>query len=285
MAKRLEHIELAGLRIAYERIGHGPSLVLLHGFFGDSRVWRAQLDAFSDKYEVVAWDAPGCGQSSDPPETFRMHDYGSCLRGFIEALGLERPHVLGLSFGSTLALELYRQSPGLPRTLVLAAAYAGWTGSLPADVVEQRLRQTIPDLDLPAGQVVAKYNSPGLLSEFAPETVLVENASILSDFHPPGMKAMVQALAEADLREVLRLIAVPTLLLYGDRDVRSPVSIGQALQAQIPKSRLVVIPRVGHLSNFEAPERFNAEVRSFLGRLGNYQKRSNRRKRPSVSSP
>jgi len=260
----MEHIEIVGLRIAYERAGHGPPLVLLHGFFGDTRVWRAQLEALSDEYEVVAWDTPGCGQSSDPPGTFRMPDYARCLRGLIEALGMERPHVLGLSFGSTLALELYRQSPQLPRTLVLAAAYAGWTGSLPADVVEQRLRQTIADLDLPADQVVAKYNSPGLLSELAPAAVLVENARIMSDFHPPGMKAMVRALAEADLRDVLRLIDVPTLLLYGDKDVRSPLSVGRALQANIPTSRLVVIPGVGHLSNFEAPERFNDELRVFL---------------------
>ncbi len=265
MEERMKHIEIEGLRIAYERAGQGPPLVLLHGFFGDARVWRPQLNAFSDNYEVVAWDTPGCGQSSDPLETFRMPDYAKCLAGFIEALGLERPHVLGLSFGSTLALELYRRNPQLPRTLVLAAAYAGWTGSLPADVVEQRLRQTIPDLDLPADQVVAKYNSPGLLSELAPAAVLVENARIMSGFHPPGMKTMVRALAEADLRDVLRLIEVPTLLLYGDKDVRSPVSVGQALHAQIPSSRLVVIPGVGHVSNFEAPERFNAEVRSFLG--------------------
>jgi pimeloyl-ACP methyl ester carboxylesterase len=260
----MEHIEIDGLRITYERTGRGPSLVLLHGFFGDTRVWRAQLDAFSDEYDVVAWDTPGCGQSSDPPETFRMPDYARCLRGFLEALRLERPHVLGLSFGSTLALELYRQNPRLPRTLILAAAYAGWAGSLPADVVEQRLRQTIPDLDLSADQVVTKYNSPGLLSESARPAVLLENARIMSDFHPTGMKTMVRALAQADLRDVLRLIHVPTLLLYGDRDVRSPVSVGRALHAQIPASRLVVIPGVAHVSNVEAPERFNAEVRSFL---------------------
>ena len=264
----MEHIEIEGLRIAYERGGEGQALVLLHGFFGDTRVWRPQLEGFSDEFEVVAWDTPGCGQSSDPPETFRMPDYARSLRGFIHALGLERPHVLGLSFGSTLALELYRQSPLLPRTLVLAAAYAGWSGSLPAHVVEERLRQTIPDLDIPADEVVAKYNSPGLLSALAPESVLAENARIMSDFHPSGMKPIVRALAEANLRDVLRFIEIPTLLLYGDEDVRSPISVGQALHAQIPRSKLVVIPGAGHVSNLEAPERFNAEVRSFLRGAG-----------------
>jgi pimeloyl-ACP methyl ester carboxylesterase len=265
----VEQIEIEGLRIAYERAGKGEPLILLHGFFGDTRVWRAQLDELSDEYEVVAWDTPGCGHSSDPAETFRMADYGRCLASFIDALGLKDLHLLGLSFGSTLALELYRQKRHLARSLVLAGAYAGWTGSLPADVVERRLAQTIPDLDLPSDQVVQKYNSPGLLSESAPVTVLAENAAIMSDFHPVGMKVMVRALAEADLRDVLPGIDVPTLLLYGDSDVRSPVSIGEDLHSQIPGSRLVVMPGAGHVSNVDSPELFNAEVRLFLRSVGN----------------
>jgi pimeloyl-ACP methyl ester carboxylesterase len=261
---RLQRVQVHGPRIAYERAGHGPPLVLLHGFFGDSRVWRSQLDDLSDVFTVIAWDTPGCGHSEDPPATFRMRQYAECLAAFVQALDLDRPHVLGLSFGSTLALELYKLNLGLPKTLVLASAYAGWTGSLPAEVVEQRLRQTIPDLDLPADQVITRYNSPGLLTESAPAAVLAGNATIMSEFHPHGMKAMVRALAEADLRDVLPGVEVPTLLLYGDKDVRSPLRLGQELQRQIPNSTLVVIPGAGHLSNFEAPERFNAEVRTFL---------------------
>jgi pimeloyl-ACP methyl ester carboxylesterase len=260
----MEQLELGGHRIAFRRAGSGPALVLLHGFFGDSRVWRKQLEALSDEFTVVAWDGPGCGESSDPPETYRISEYAECLSSFIGALGLDQPHVLGLSFGSTLALELYRQNRGSVRSLVLASAYAGWTGSLPAEVVEQRLRQTIPDLDLPADQVVARYNSPGLLTESAPPAVRYENATIMADFHPGGMKTMVRALAEADLRGALPRIQVPTLLLYGDRDVRSPLTIGADLHAQIPASKLVIIPGVGHLSNVEAADRFNSEVRSFL---------------------
>src|SRR5437899_7194248 len=61
----------SGLRIAYERAGNGPPLVLLHGFVGDGREWRRQVDGLSDQFTVVAWDAPGAGASSDPPESFR----------------------------------------------------------------------------------------------------------------------------------------------------------------------------------------------------------------------
>ncbi len=117
----MDQIEVKGLRIVYQRVGEGPPLVLLHGAFGfDSWAWRRQLDALSDEFTVVAWDMPGCGQSSDPPEGFRSPDYVDCLAAFIKALGLERPHVLGLSFGSQFALDLYRRHPSIPRTLILA---------------------------------------------------------------------------------------------------------------------------------------------------------------------
>jgi pimeloyl-ACP methyl ester carboxylesterase len=132
----MEVLHINGLRIAFRRQGAGPPLVLLHGGLSDSRQWRRQLEALSAAFTVVAWDAPGCGQSSDPPEHFRLADYADCLAAWIAALGLERPHVLGLSFGGGLALELYQRHPTVPRTLVLASAYAGWAGSLPQEALE-----------------------------------------------------------------------------------------------------------------------------------------------------
>jgi pimeloyl-ACP methyl ester carboxylesterase len=75
---------------------------------------------------------------------------------------------------------------------------------------------------------------------------------------------MLHSMAEADLRDVLSRIEVPTLLLYGDVDSRSPLTIGEALHAAIPGSRLTVLAGVGHLSNIEAADRFNREVRAFL---------------------
>ena len=139
----MDELEVQGLRIAYERAGDGPPLILVHGFVGDSREWRRQLDGLSDEFTVVAWDAPGSGRSSDPPPSFRMPDYADSLAAFVDALGLVRPHVAGLSFGGALALELYRRHRANPRSLVLAGAYAGWAGSLPPEVAEERLRLSL----------------------------------------------------------------------------------------------------------------------------------------------
>src|ERR671919_1022763 len=111
----MDQVEVAGLRIAFERAGGGPPLVLVHGAVCDGRVWRRQLDDLSDEFTVVAWDAPGCGRSADPPESFRLPDYSDALAGFIAALDLGRPHVLGHSFGggwpwsSTVGIPQFRR--------------------------------------------------------------------------------------------------------------------------------------------------------------------------------
>jgi pimeloyl-ACP methyl ester carboxylesterase len=78
---------------------------------------------------------------------------------------------------------------------------------------------------------------------------------------------MAHGLAEADLRDVLPTIDVPTLLLHGEADQRSPLRVANALHLAIPRSRLVVMPGLGHECYLESPERFNAEVRGFLWSL------------------
>jgi pimeloyl-ACP methyl ester carboxylesterase len=93
-------------------------------------------------------------------------------------------------------------------------------------------------------------------------------AATVREFHPVGFRAMALASAEADLRPVLGLVSVPTLVLCGDRDTRAPLPVAEALHAAIPGSQLVVLEEVGHVCAVEAPERFNAAIRRFLGGTG-----------------
>ena len=255
--------------IAYRERGTGPPLVLLHGAISDSRVWRWQLDGLSDQFRVLAWDAPGCGRSDEPPEHWRLPDYADCAAAWLNALGVERPHVLGLSWGSCVTLELYRRHPHVPASLVLASAYAGWAGSLPPEQVAARLEGVLAVADLPPEELLDAW--PGLLTDAAPPELVDELVAVWWDnagiVHPVGYRAIAHSLAEADLRDVLSRIDVPTLLLYGDLDPRSPVGVAEDLHARIPTSRLVVMAGVGHVSNPEAPDQFNAHVRAFLTSL------------------
>ncbi|MDZ4351512.1 MAG: alpha/beta fold hydrolase [Arthrobacter sp.] len=259
----METVEVAGLRIAYQRIGQGPALVLFHGAGEDSRIWRAQLEALSDEFTVFAWDAPGCGRSDDPDPKLSAAELGAITAGFLRAAVPAKPHLLGLSWGSMVALELYRGYPGMPASLVLASAYAGWAGSLPPEEVERRYAQVLAEIDQPPEKFIDEW-LPTLFTGKADPAVVAEASRIMADVRPAGMRALLSASGRADYRPVLSTISIPTLLLQGADDQRSPLNVAHELNRRIPGSKLAVIPDVGHLAQLEAPEAFNTEVRNFL---------------------
>ena len=257
-----ELVDVDGLSIGYHRAGSGPPLMLLHGYVGDGlATWRPQIERLSEAFTVVAWDAPGAGRSSDPPDQFGMAGYADSLRAFIDRLGLDRPHVAGLSFGGALAIEFCRRHPGVTRSLVLASAYAGWAGSLPIEIVDQRLGQAMALSDLSPDEFSATLLPT--MFERAPRTLVDPFDAAMRRFHPTGFRAMASASAE-NLRDALPHVTVPTLLVYGDQDVRAPLGVAEDLHTAIPGSSLVVIPGAGHVCNLDAADQFNAAVLRFL---------------------
>ena len=252
-----------GRSIAYRTAGKGPPLVLLHGFLCDSRCWRPQLEGLANRFTLVAWDAPGAGSSPDPPDPFTVADWASILAEFLDSIRIERAHVLGLSWGGLLAQELYRLYPTRVDHLVLADTYAGWKGSLPEDMVEKRRARCYRDASRPGKEVVAEW-VPAEFFLDASQQLAAEMATIAADFHPLGFRLMAKSLADTDTTAVLATIKVPTLLLWGDGDRRSPLSVAGQFHAAIPGSELRVILGAGHVSNMEKPDDFNANVRRFL---------------------
>ena len=256
------NVEVRGLDIAYVRAGEGPPLVLLHGALADSRVWRRQLVGLADEFTVVAWDEPGAGRSSDPPEHFALADYADCLAAFIEVLELGPAHVAGLSWGGVLALELYRRHRGSVASLILADTYAGWKGSLSDEECAERLAAVEQLSRLPSDEFLSSA-FPGLLADDAPTGIAEELRTIMSDFRPLSARLVAPAIASCDQRDLLPQINVPTLLLWGQADARSPIRVAEQFRDAIPGARLVLIPNAGHVSNMEQPARFNTEVREF----------------------
>jgi pimeloyl-ACP methyl ester carboxylesterase len=256
-------IRAAGLDVAYDRAGSGPPLVLVHGAAGDAREWRLQIAGLSGDFTVIAWDEPGAGRSSDVPADFGLGGYATALAGLVETLGAPA-HLCGVSWGGTVTLELYRRRPELVATLVLADTYAGWKGSLP----EHELRARIADVErmLGAPAETIRPAVPGLFAGEPPDGVGELLDAIAADVRPESVRVALAAIAEADLRDVLPGIAVPTLLVWGERDARSPLRVAREFARAIPHAELVVIPGAGHMSNLERPEEFNAAIRSFCRR-------------------
>jgi pimeloyl-ACP methyl ester carboxylesterase len=258
-----EIVSVGGRRVAFRRAGSGPPLLLLHGGWSDGRDWHLQLAGLSEEFDVIAWDAPGCGRSDDPPPDAGLAYYADAVAGLVDGLELDRVHLCGLSWGGGLALAVYEHHRRVVGSLVLASAYAGWKGSLPPDEVEARISRVRAEIDRPPAEWIDDY-LPGFFTGSVPAETLALVRSVMLDVRPAGTLTMLNAFADADLRHVLPTVDVPTLVLAGATDVRAPLPVAEALHAAIPGSRLVVLPGVGHVTNLEAPEAFDGAVRRFL---------------------
>jgi pimeloyl-ACP methyl ester carboxylesterase len=258
----LTRAEVNGHAVAYRAAGEGPPLVLLHGFLCDSRCWRRQLADLSDQFRVVAWDAPGAGSSSEPPDPFTITDWARCLAAFLDTVGIERAQVLGLSWGGILAQEFYRLYPDRVLALILCGTYAGWKGSLPESACEKRLERCLLESSLPPEDFVPRW-VPEFFTEGASHDLKEEMSAVISEFHPLGFRLMAKSSADTDTTDLLPNIRVPTLLLWGNDDRRCPINIAEQLRSAIPNAELAVIANAGHVSNMEQPEEFSAQVRRF----------------------
>lgn len=160
-----------------------------------------------------------------------------------------------------MVLELYRRHPGLVATLILVDTYAGWKGSLAADEVRARVAAARRMMTAPPGEFDPTL--PGLFAADPPADFVPLLDAIAADVRPATLEHELAIMAEADLADLLPQVAVPTLLVWGDSDVRSPLSVARQFEGAIPNAKLVVIEGAGHMSSLERPEQVNAVVREF----------------------
>jgi pimeloyl-ACP methyl ester carboxylesterase len=255
------------MRIHFERRGTGAPLLLLHGIGSSSRAFRHQLSELSDRFDLIAWDAPGYGESEDPPTAeFGIEDQADRAAQLLDELELESAHVLGVSMGGVVAQLLYHRHAARVRSLVLCDTNPGG-GAMPEPERSERVRQRVQNLDRLGAHEMARQRAPILVTPEAPAELVQELADIMAEVRPAGYRAAAIALGNTDLTASLRYIRVPTLVVHGACDRVVPLDTGRQLAESIPGARLVVIPDAGHVSNQERPLEFNTAVRAFLLQL------------------
>lgn len=146
-------------------------------------------------------------------------------------------------------------------TLILVDTYAGWKGSLPEEEVRARVEGVLQKLAAPAEEFDPA--PPGLFAGDPPAEFVALLEQIAADVRPRSLRVALSLMAEADQSDLLPRVAVPTLLIWGEQDVRSPPSVARQFEQAIPDKKLVVIPGAGHISNLEQPGRFSEAVREF----------------------
>jgi pimeloyl-ACP methyl ester carboxylesterase len=250
-----------GVEVVYDRAGSGDPIVLAHGGAVDARSWIFQ-EPLTDEFDLIVWDEPGNGRSEDLAPGWGLTDSAEALAGLIQELEVQPAHVGGLSWGGVVALELYRRHPELVGTLILAGSYAGWKGSLPGEEVAARVSGFEQSLAHPEerGQPF-----PGLFKvDPLPHEIELVMTEMQADVRIDTLRALVPAVAGADLSDVLPTVDVPVLLIWGADDVRSPLeTVGRQFESSIRDVEMVVIPDCGHVGSMERPHEFNRAVREF----------------------
>ncbi len=249
--------------LTYEIAGEGPALVLLHGIGSNRLSWKRQLAGLSADFTVLAWDAPGYGLSSDAvSEIPNIEEYAGCVAAWLVELKLGPVHLLGHSLGGIIAQETYKTHPDVVRTLILADTSRGG-GAEEAPLRKEKLAKRLEMIEKLGPEGLAAERTPELLSTDVPDEILEEAVSIMAQVRPSGYRFAAGALAEADERDILRKISVPTLLVWAANDRVIPRSEVEAMRKLLPDARFEVIPDAGHLCYQENPVVFNALVRDF----------------------
>jgi 3-oxoadipate enol-lactonase len=181
-------------------------------------------------------------------------------------LGIERAHLLGQSWGGVLAQQFYGTYPTRVRSMILSDTTLG--GDAARNAVrpdsETRLQARLEAAATMTAAEFAHARAPQLLASDPPANLLAEVESVLAQTHMAAFRSAAIALAHADTRDVLPRIAVPTLVLCGERDSVTPPALGTRLIDEIPGARIIEFAGAGHLGNMEQPARYNTTVRAFL---------------------
>ncbi|MFL6136920.1 MAG: alpha/beta fold hydrolase [Frankiaceae bacterium] len=248
--------------------GTGRPLVLLHAFPLSSAMWDDQRAELATACRLITPDQRGFGGSPLGGDEPSLHHAADDLAALLDARGIDRAVVGGLSMGGYVALALARRHPDRLDGLVLADTRAS---ADPAPAAANRERIAAAVLADPGSTVLADEVLPGLLgaTTWEERPSVVERVRALVEAAPPAAVAWAQRAmaAREDSYGVLRALRVPVLVIVGDEDGLTPVADAEAMAAAAPEATLAVLLRAGHLSAMEAPQSFNGAVRAFLDRL------------------
>ena len=266
--------------MAYDDIGSGPALVLLHGYPFDRSMWRAQIDFLSARgLRVVAADLSGFGESvaqtsvCEPSEIDHrlksvplttMEDMARDVPALMDRLEIDQAVICGLSMGGYVAFDFVHLFPTRVRALVLAGTRA------PADNEQERQArfQQVEQMLANGMSGIAEASPPKLLAPRTlaekPEVVARIREMILQS-DPQGAAAAQRGMAaRRDYSDDLASINVPTLVIVGRDDSIRPVADAEFMHDRIRDSRLEIIEDAAHMTNMEQPEVFNAVLLNFL---------------------
>lgn len=246
-----------GVQLAVRVDGTGDNVLLLHSLGADHHVWDAVMADLVRSYRVIAPDARGHGQSGRGAIT--LDTQVADIIDVLEALSVPRVHVAGISMGGVEALALASRYAERVRSLALLDTFA----ALGAERATQWVRDKVEQLRRTSMQDFGRQYAETTLM---PETAAPKRAALaaaVAGMTPEDYVAASRACFEADLENVLSTLHVPTLVMIGEHDTRTPLELSQHLADGIPAAQLRRIPAAGHLSVVDNPAAVAAALHAF----------------------
>jgi pimeloyl-ACP methyl ester carboxylesterase len=267
-------IKIKGHTIFYIVKGEGKPLILIHGYGAGIWVWEKQIEILFQSYRVYALDLIGHGFSDRPKIAYTPETYVHFLKDFMDGVGIERATLIGNSMGGGIAWAMAIFFPERVDRLILI-------NSVPPDILDQvrndsfRKLVAINGIPLLPYLVIAGRNKNSvkrILQECVSDTKLI-TPEVLNRQHQLSMikgstwvlySTFKNAEGALKFKDQLSHIRQRTLLLWGDRDLIFPTSVGEQLHRMISNSKIQLIKRSGHIPMWETPEEVNQAILSFL---------------------
>jgi pimeloyl-ACP methyl ester carboxylesterase len=253
-------IIIDGIKINYEQLGAGENVLVLHGWGASIQTMRPVIDALKDSYRITALDFPGFGGSGMPPDSFGVPEYTQLTQAFLERLNIKKTHIICHSFGGRVTILLAAQHPELVDKIVFT------------DAAGLRKPRTLKYYIRTYSYKLAKRISRGkavkrvLLALGVDVDKRVKSAGsadyrALSD----EMRRVFVRVVNQDLKMYLPMIKSPSLLIWGENDMDTPVEFARIMEKKIPDAGLVVFPGAGHYSFLDRFGQYITVVRTFFG--------------------
>lgn len=252
-----------GVRLHWESQGEGSPLLLVMGASYSSRMWYAAIPALAERHRVIWFDNRGTGESQ-ATKVASIQDMAADACAVLDAAGVDRAHVYGVSLGGVVAQQLALQAPDRVRGLVL-----GCTGILTADKPRLPKWLAFAMQRLPTSVMRNLTRRDAYGSACTPERRVANEAALaLEAFGKTAMRQQQGALrAYSVTKEQIQALTMPTLVLHGTEDKLVKPAWGEELAATIPQARLVSYPGCAHNFLVDAGEKANHDVLAFLAEV------------------
>jgi pimeloyl-ACP methyl ester carboxylesterase len=264
-------LSVGDIQVYYERTGVGQPILLIHGLGSSARDWELQVPAFAPQFQVIAADLRGHGRSAKPRGRYSISLFAGDMAALLRALGAGPAHVVGLSLGGMVALELALSSPEIVRSLVIINSGP----EAPASSLRERLGlvgvylRRVALVRLRGMRALGELLARQLLPEPGQATLRRAFVERWAENDRRAYLAALRAIGGWSARHRLPALRCPTLVVSADMDY-TPVAYKADYCADIPRGELAVIAGSRHLTPIDRPAELNAIMLGFLGKQGSF---------------